>query len=276
MNKRILLAVNKDRDKNGEYTKRAKSAFKSHGADVTVISDFFEAGKTVPDIRDIDCICVLGGDGTIIRASGLFKGSGIPILGINIGNIGFLAGAEKDEIEYAAERLVTGDFKVENRMMLDLKVNDGENHAFLNDAVITRNGCSRMISVTLSVNGKQLNTVSGDGVIIATPTGSTGYNLSAGGMICVPEAEMTLVTPICPHSVGARGFIATASDVIEAYIPEGRYTEDTGMGVTVDGSEFIPLKAGDRVLVRRSDSTTKLVKINDSTFFDTMKKKLSL
>ena len=273
MKDKYLLAVNKERDKDGAYAKRASKAFERLGAGFILERDIFnnDLGKYADEIK---ASVVLGGDGTLMRVADSLKCHGIPILGINIGNLGYLTGAEGDELEDAIERLVTGKYTIEKRMMLDVSVNDGPSKAFLNDAVITRNGYSRMIQVALYVNGKQLYTLFGDGVIVSTPTGSTGYNLSAGGMICVPEAEMTMVMPICPHSMAAQGFIAAATDVIEAELLPGRNGAETETGVTIDGNTFIPLKAGDRVKVTKSESVTRLIKIHDNSFFDIVRAKL--
>lgn len=266
MKDKYLIIVNKDRDADGVFAKRASECFEKLNQKYT-----FEAQ---PPFEEINAAVVLGGDGTLMRAADILKCYDIPLLGINIGTLGYLTGAEGSETESAIESLVNGRYTVEKRMMLDVSVNGGEAKAFLNDAVITRSGYSRIIKLGLYVNDKLLYTVAGDGIILSTPTGSTGYNLSAGGMICVPEAELIMCMPICPHSVSARGFIASAGDKIEIEMLEGRNSDTDSAGITIDGSTFVPLEAGDRVCVRKSESITKLIKVNDSTFFDTLKSKL--
>lgn len=266
MREKYLITVNKERDLDGNYSRRAAACFERLAVPYT-----FEAE---PPYKDIKAAVVLGGDGTLIRAADMLKCHNVPLLGINIGTLGYLTGAEGDELENAIEKLVRGEYIIENRMMLDVSVNDGESKAFLNDVVVTRNGYSRIIRLSLYVNGRLLYTVSGDGIIVSTPTGSTGYNLSAGGMICVPEAEMIMIMPICPHSVSAKGLIASAEDEIMIEMLGGRYKDDGTAGVTTDGNGFVPIEAGDKVRIRKSESTTKLIKINDVTFFDTLKTKL--
>lgn len=266
MKNKYLIIVNKNRDTDGSYTERIKKCFDNLSAEYT-----FEAE---PPYDDIKASVVLGGDGTLMRAANQLKDYDIPLLGINIGTLGYLTGAESDDMEMAVKRLVTDDFTVEERMMLEMSVNGGESLTFLNDAVVTRDGYSRVIRLSLYINGKLIYTVNGDGIIVSTPTGSTGYNLSAGGMICVPEAELIMITPICPHAMSAKGLIASANDVIEIEMLSGRPENDGPAGVTTDGSCFVSVRAGDRVAVRKSESTTKLIRLSESTFFDTLKSKL--
>lgn len=266
MSGQYLITVNKDRDVDGTYAKRAAACFEALGVQYT-----FEAD---PPFEGIKACVVLGGDGTLMRSARIMKDYDIPLLGINIGTLGYLTGAESSELEMSIERLVKGDYNVERRMMLEVAVNGENAEAFLNDAVITREGYSRIIRLSLYINGKLIYTVNGDGIIISTPTGSTGYSLSAGGMICVPEAELIMIMPICPHAVSAKGLIASSSDVIEIELLGGRAEIECPAGVTVDGSSFTALKAGDRVRVRKTESITKLIRLNDCTFFDTLKSKL--
>lgn len=269
MKNAYLIISNPDRDPNGEYTERVKKALKDNGAEICNINDEPE-GK--PDIR---AIIVLGGDGTLMRTADVVKDFGAPILGINTGTLGYLTGAETDNLEAAVAKLVKGDYRTENRMMLDISVNDGKTETILNDAVVTRNGYSRIIRLKVMINGKEIFTAGGDGIIISTPTGSTGYNLSAGGSICVPEAEMIIITPICPHSMTARSIIASAKDEIVIEVPKERNFETPDLGMTLDGKAFHPLKSGDRIRIGRSESITRLIKTDESTFYEALKSKLS-
>jgi NAD+ kinase len=269
MKNAYLIISNPDRDMRGVYTERVKKALKENGAEICNIN---EAPDGKPEVK---AIIVLGGDGTLMRTADVVKDFGAPILGINTGTLGYLTGAETENLETAIKKLVQGDYRIENRMMLDISVNGEKTETVLNDAVVTRNGYSRIIRLKVKINGKEIFTAGGDGIIISTPTGSTGYNLSAGGSICVPEAEMIIITPICPHSMTARSIIASASDEIEIEVPAERNFETPDLGMTLDGRAFIPLKSGDSIRIRRSESITRLIKTDESTFFEALKSKLS-
>ncbi len=270
MKKLYLIIANPDRDPKGEYSARVRKCLEENGADY-VDRDVLKNGE----IPKADAAIVLGGDGTLMRSADMIKEANIPILGINTGTLGYLTGAETNNLENAVKKLLTGDYRIEERMMLDVKVGDKSYDTVLNDAVITRNGYSRIIRLKVRINGLEILTVAGDGIIVSTPTGSTGYNLSAGGSICVPEAEMIIVTPICPHSMSARSIIASAKDEITIEVPEEKNNEAPDLGMTLDGNAFIPLKAGDSIRIRRSASITKLIKTDEGTFFEALKRKLS-
>lgn len=275
MEKLFMIISNPDRDPEGLFLKRVKDFFDGKSLEYVVHDIKTEEAKgfTVPE--NTEAAVVLGGDGTLMRSADLVKDSGIPILGINTGSVGYLTGAETGNLEEALRKLTAGDYRIEKRMMMDVSVNGEKAETVLNDAVVTRNGYSRIIRLKIKVNGTEILTVGGDGIIVSTPTGSTGYNLSAGGSICVPEAEMLIVTPICPHSMTARSVIASANDEITIEVPSERYYETPDLGMTLDGKAFVPLKSGDRIAIRRSADITKLIKTDEGTFFEALKKKLS-
>lgn len=260
--------VNSERDEKGIYLSRVLNALKECGAEGIIYSDACE-------LSGFKAIVVLGGDGTLIRNAVKFKGSHLPILGINTGNVGFLTGAEKEDIETAIERLISGRYSVEKRMMLDVFVNGKFIRSVLNDAVVTRNGYSRMIALKICVNSTDLFTATGDGVIVSTPTGSTGYNMSAGGSICVPGSKAILITPICSHSMTNGAIIAAEDDEITIEVLENEHFKPVETGLTLDGNDFIPLSAKDTVTVKRSSSVTDLLKTNNRSFYETLKSKLS-
>ncbi len=268
MKKLYTIISNPDRDPDGRITERVKKCLEENGA------EFFMYDETAEKLSSAEAAIVLGGDGTLMRSADLVKDAGIPILGINTGTLGYLTGAETDNLENALKKLISEDYKIEERMMLDVSVNGGRPETVLNDAVVTRNGYSRIIRLKVGINGREVFTMSGDGIIAATPTGSTGYNLSAGGSICVPEAELIIVTPICPHSMTARSVIASAKDEIFIEVPRERNFETPDLGMTLDGRAFIPLKSGDVIKIRRSLCVTKLIKTEECTFFEALKSKL--
>ncbi len=269
MKKLYMIISNPDRDPDGKITERVTKCLTENDAEYR----FFE--DDLKDAERAEAVIVLGGDGTLMRSADSVKETGLPILGINTGTVGYLTGAETGNLEEAVRKLIAGNYRIEKRMMLDVSVNEGRTETVLNDAVVTRNGYSRIIRLKLKINDTEIMTMGGDGIIVSTPTGSTGYNLSAGGSICVPEAEMMIVTPICPHSMTARSVIASARDEVTIEIPAERNYETPDLGMTLDGRAFIPLKSGDRIRVRRSSCVTRLIKTDESTFFEALKRKLS-
>ncbi|MGL6199953.1 MAG: NAD(+)/NADH kinase [Lachnospiraceae bacterium] len=228
--------------------------------------------ESIPD--DVDCAIVVGGDGTLIRASGVLVFKDIPILGVNLGTLGYLTEVEVQHIRPAIDQLLNQDYLVENRMMLYGKVRGEQQEIALNDIVVTRSGSLRILAFILYVNGKYLNTYHADGIIISTPTGSTAYNFSAGGPIIEPTASMILVTPICSHALNNRSIIFSADDevVIELGTRRDNFP-DEGV-VSFDGAELTHLASGDRLVVKRARETTKLVKLRKASFLETLREKM--
>lgn len=229
-----------------------------------------------------ECCIVLGGDGTVLRAAEGARRSQIPILGINLGTVGYLAETEKSRWKEALMQLLQDNYSVEDRMMLDgylENCREGCHHA-LNDIVIGRSGALHIMNYDVYVGGTLLNTYRADGIIVCTPTGSTAYNLSAGGPIVEPGAEMIVLTPICPHQIGIRSIVVAASSVIEIVIGPIRRDEnlrDGGQGAEAhfDGNERVELQSGDRFVIRRSQEVTRLVKLENRSFLETLHCKLS-
>ncbi|MBP5332077.1 MAG: NAD(+)/NADH kinase, partial [Lachnospiraceae bacterium] len=214
--KRFLVVTNRNKDRDLKVTNDL----------IKLISDRGASAGSDPD-GDYDCCIVLGGDGTIISTSRLLDGRDIPILGINLGHLGFMSSVEKDDIARAVDLLIGGDYLLEARMMITAGIMRngemlGREYTALNDVVISRLGFSRMISTRAFVNDALVNTYFGDGIIISTPTGSTGYNLSAGGPIVTPEAELMVITPICPHSLNMRSVVVAANDMIKITVDTSR------------------------------------------------------
>lgn len=231
----------------------------------------------IPD--DVQCIIVLGGDGTLLQAARDVVHKKIPLFGINMGTLGYLAEVNKQAIYPALDQLLMGDYEVEERMMLRGKVYHqdqmiGEDIA-LNDIVIGREGPLRVISFKNYVNGEYLNSYNADGIIVSTPTGSTGYSLSAGGPIISPAGQMTMITPLAPHTLNSRSIILPAEDVITVEIGPGRrQAEEKGLA-TYDGDTTIPMMTGDRIVIHRSGVSTKIVKLNRLSFVEVLRQKMS-
>ena len=273
---KFCIIVNKDRDEQLELTKRVQSFLASRGKKYEIRMESLDEAESrwQPMEEDTDCILVLGGDGTMIRAANRLLAYDIPVFGINAGTLGYLTGVEASDAEKGLERLCNGTFRVENRMMLDAEINGIYADSVLNEVAITRSGASRIINLAVYVNGALLDVVSGDGLLIATPTGSTGYNLSAGGAVVKPEAQLILITPICPHSLSSREIVVSPEDEISVEIRQSRKGPEVGAVATFDGRAVIELNTEDKIVVKRSCYTTKMVQLDERTFFEVLRSKL--
>ncbi len=236
-----------------------------------------EPGTDASRIADgTDCVLVLGGDGTVLRAVRDLDGRRIPVLGINLGRLGYLAEIEAGEWRSALDRILADDFTIEPRMMLEGCGADGVMCYALNDAVITRNGIMRVVSYDILVNGRFLNTYVADGMIISTPTGSTAYNLSAGGPIVEPSARMIVITPICPHTLNTRSIVLSADETITVRIGEGQRDYDQASVAVFDGGSGPVLHPGEEMVIRRSERCADLVRLSRGSFLETLHRKISV
>ena len=227
----------------------------------------------------VDCIIVRGGDGTRLQAAGERAELDIPFLGINMGTLGFLTEVNKDGIKSALEKLIREEFTIEKRMMLlgrsyEAETVKDETRA-LNDIVITRRGSLQIINFNIYVNGQLLHRFHGDGVIVATPTGSTGYSLSAGGPIVEPKAELILLTPICPHSMHNRSIVLSSKDRVTVEIESSRDGETQEVEAIFDGCHKVLLRTGEKIEIRKSKKTTGIVKLSQVSFLEVLHRKLS-
>ena len=228
---------------------------------------------TVPS--DAECGLVLGGDGTLIRAIRDLEGEELPLLGINLGTLGYLAEVELKDYQYAIDRLCGEEHAaIELRMMLEGVAGDEKKDLAVNDIVLTREGNIRIVQFNVYVNGTLLNTYLADGVIISTPTGSTGYNLSAGGPVVEPTASIIVITPICSHALNTSSVVLSAEDVIEVEVCPGRYGRQEGVALCYDGAVQRKMVSGDRVCIRRAEETAKLIKLSKESFMKTMREKM--
>jgi NAD+ kinase len=236
-----------------------------------------EAGRPVAeaDLEErAEVLVVLGGDGTILHGARLARGR-IPVLGVRVGGFGFLAEVNLEEFPLAAERLAAGAYEVEERMMLQADVErEGvrlQRFLALNDAVVAKSGVARVLRLTAWVNDELLASYPADGLIIASPTGSTAYSLSAGGPIVHPRVEVIIITPISPHTFNARSVIVSRDDRVAVEVAPAT----VGARLTVDGQMDFPVEAGDRVVVRRAEETTKLVRLAHTSFYSILQAKLA-
>ncbi|HLQ64161.1 MAG TPA: NAD(+)/NADH kinase [bacterium] len=220
-----------------------------------------------------DMVIAFGGDGTILRAAGLAARAGVPILGVNLGGFGFLAELSTADLPSALPDLVAGRYELDERMMLQAEADhiDADNLLALNDVVVTTRGVARVLRLRVLVNGEHLASYPADGVIVATPTGSTAYSLSAGGPILHPKVDAVVITPISPHTFNARSVVVDRNDTVdvELTVPSQDAT------VTVDGRVGLPMGETWRVRVRRARQTTRFIRLRSSSFYSILRTKLA-
>lgn len=228
----------------------------------------------VLDVAELDFVMTLGGDGTLLRAARVVEARPVPILGINLGHLGFLTCCPVDSLETAVRRLAAGDFVVEKRMTLDTRVRDtsGRESAWraLNDVVLHKGGFARVVTMWVQADGETVAHYAADGIVVATPTGSTAYNLSAGGPVVVPTLETILVTPVSAHSLALRPLVLPPTSEITVRVEDG----PDELLVTVDGQVGTTFAPGDTLVVRRSVRPVPIVRFPESSFFATMREKL--
>ena len=272
----FCIFVNKDRDENLQLTKQVTDYLDKQGKSYCIRTESLNTAGVAfePVPADTGCVIVLGGDGTLIRAAKRMLEHEIPLFGINAGTLGYLAGVEAAEAERGLEKLCQENFRIEKRMLLEAEINGHYEDTVLNEVAINRSGLCRLINLAVYVNGELLDIISGDGLLISTPTGSTGYNLSAGGAIVKPEAELILITPVCPHSLTSRGVIVSAEDEIAIEIRQGKRTQEVEAIITFDGRMAKNLQATDRIVIKRSCHSTKLIQVNERNFFEVLRSKL--
>jgi NAD+ kinase len=223
----------------------------------------------------LDALLTLGGDGTLLRGARHLAGRAVPILGINLGRLGFLTTCGIDDMETAIERLASGEFRAEARMALDVRALDANGHErkrwfALNDVVLHKGGFARMVSLDVEANGESVASYAADGIVIATPTGSTAYNLSAGGPIVVPTVESILLTPISAHTLSVRPLVLPPSTEVRVRADDG----PEQLLVTVDGQVGTTFASGETLSVCRSDHPVQIVRLPGATFFSRMRRKL--
>jgi NAD+ kinase len=281
--KKFCIIANRDKDEDLFLTNQIIDYLKENECQVVIAKEandelHYTDVNSIP--LDTECVIVLGGDGTILHASHDLIYSSIPILGINLGTLGFLAEIELQNVKSALADIIQDKHRIEERMMIGAKF-QSENHnipvkdeyAALNDIVIARSGFSRIICVGIYVNGAWVQDYRGDGVIISTPTGSTGYNLSAGGPIITPMTEMMVITPICPHTLNARSIVVSDRDTVEVVIRESKKTQKEEAIATMDGERAVKLSANDRIIIRKSEFKAKLLRFDEYCFFNLLRSK---
>ena len=283
--KKVILCPNPYRDRQLLTTKKVIELLQEVDIQCVVSLPFNIELSEVPRdlvyqplktaLKDADLMIAFGGDGSILHLAKTADIHRIPILGINLGNLGYIAELDSTEL-LLLRKLKNKDVKRECRMMLDVRVYRGEKQVYstivLNDAVITKGAVARVVKLQLYLNQKEFIHMGGDGLIFATPTGSTAYSLSAGGPIVDPAAQNILITPICAHSLMSSSYVLGPEQTIEVSCANnGNKT----VYLSADGGKAFLLKEGDRVVIRRSKYVTELMKLKDRSFYETLREKMA-
>ena len=283
--KKFALLTNYSKDKRLVYTRMIKTYITENGGSYWIPSYISEPDKDgdqrydfsdMPE--DIECVLVLGGDGTLLQAARELLQRHIPLLGINLGTLGFLTSAEKSELPKCLDSVLDDSCSIDERMMLEGVAYHGSEkiqmNIALNDVIIARAGFSRLVELKIYVNGELLSIYNADGIIVSTPTGSTGYSLSAGGPIIFPQTDVIVITPICPHSLQARSLVVSGEDRIMIEIGRRRKTQKEEAMVTFDGRSAQELETGDRIEIYKAQETTQLIRLKGRSFYQVLQNKI--
>lgn len=284
---KIVLCPNPFRDKGLKAAKSSETLLRAAGVHTECCFPFpvdkNNIGEIDPTIKikemktelpDADFLVCFGGDGTILHAAKDASSFGVPIVGVNMGSVGFMAELEQNELSQLT-RLVSGEYTLENRMLLDVRViRDGRvifRSVALNDAVITKGAVARVIDLQVYGDKILISNIFGDGVILATPTGSTAYSMSAGGPIVEPSSQCLIVTPVCAHQLAARALVLEPNRRVVVQLPRGNRKH---LYLSVDGGKAIRLTGGERVEITRSQYKTQLVQLSGRSFYEIINQKL--
>lgn len=282
---KIILSPNPYRDRGLKTAQAADRILKEAGVETCFCLPFepdphFELPKNLiyadidSEIADADLLICFGGDGTLLHAAKLAYSYGVPIMGVNMGSVGFMAELEHSELKHLA-RLAKGDYKIEQRMMLDVSLFHERREIYsehaLNDAAITKGAVARVVEMSVSADGELISSLSGDGVLVSTPTGSTAYSLSAGGPVVEPTAENLIITPICAHVLQSKSYVLSKDRTVEIRL--GRQARKTAY-LSVDGGRAIRLSGGDVIRIRRSERGISLARLTERSFYQTLRSKL--
>ena len=233
--------------------------------------------KTIEEqsISDMDLIVSIGGDGTMLQSSKLASNYSVPITGINKGRLGFLTDINPELVSEALQEIINGEYQVESRMLLDVKILNDENERFIghaiNDLVINKTKTGRMINVRTSINGKYVNSNEGDGYIVSTPTGSTAYSLSCGGPIINPNSDTFLLVPIAPHTLTNRPMVISSSSIIKLEFME---ENDDSIEISLDGEIISEISSGDCIMISQSKNTVEFIHPKQYDYYETLRSKL--
>jgi NAD+ kinase len=281
---KVILSPNPYRDRGLKAAQSAERVLRNAGAETSICLPFevdpsfdlpaLDYRKMADELPNADMVVSFGGDGTILHASKDVLNYNIPVLGVNLGSVGFMAEVEVSEMS-SLSKLPVGKYRLEEHIMLDVRVVRDGNTIFkdvaLNDAVITKGAVARMVDLEVYADNHMASSFSGDGLVISTPTGSTAYSMAAGGPIVEPTAANLIITPICAHSLHAKSFVLAPERKIMARMD--RHTRRNAY-LSVDGGKALRLTSGDEVRVRISEYKTRLVRLTNRTFYELINQKL--
>lgn len=280
--KHFYIIANPQKDKELALTRKMQSYILEHGGTCAYelnrhTQSAVEGREQIPSATD--CILVVGGDGTLLRVARNMAGRNIPMIGVNTGHVGYLCELDADTAMDGLEKLMQGDnCPVEKRMLLAGRLlgleQESRQQIALNDIVIHRCGALQVVDLIIYVNGEYLNTYSADGIIIATPTGSTAYSMSAGGPIVDPRAELLLITPISPHTLNAKSIVLGADDEITIEVGQRRIENDEQAEVSFDGDHIGVLAVGEKIMVKKAEGCAEILKLSKLSFLERLRKKL--
>jgi NAD+ kinase len=278
--KKFGVIVNRERDTDFKYTKQVTEIIIKNGGQVFVDGDVFSEyslGKKVhynkEFIKESEAIICLGGDGTFLKTARHYYAMNLPIIGVNLGTLGFLTEIEKRDIEESLIRIINDDFEIEERMMLELTLEANDDvikDVALNDIVVSRNPLSRILYLRTYINGNYVETIPGDGIILATPSGSTAYSMSAGGPIIEPDLSMIVITPICPHNTYSRPYVTSVERTVTIELD---IEHSNSAVVTIDGQSGYEVTKNSIIKVKKSDQTVKFIKLHPTNFFNVLRNK---
>ena len=274
----FFIIANKQKDINLEITEQIRHHISRLGAVCNIYDQYDRDVSSIDIPEETQCILVIGGDGTILAAARMLVGSNIPLLGINLGTLGFLADVNLADLSKTLDLLLQDQYQVENRIMLTAEVykqgKKAATYIALNYFNINRFGASRVIGLKVGINGSVIDRYRADGVIVCTPTGSTGYNLSAGGPIINPTCKNFVITPICPHSLTARSIVLAKEDIVTVEVEQIRSNIKEEAIISFDGREGLSLFPGDQVKIYKSQEVTPFIKATEVSFVQILKEKL--
>lgn len=283
--KHFYIITNEHKDPQLAVTYKIAEFLEQHGKKCTIQAELSgrKSGEHYTDSayipEDVDGVLVLGGDGTLLQAARDTIDRNLPLLGVNLGTLGYLAEVEKSNLEAALKQLVMEQYTIEERMMLSGRIQkDGKwmaDEYALNDIALTRKGALQIIHFDITVNGQFLREYGADGILVATPTGSTGYNLSAGGPIVEPGARILLMTPICPHTLHSRSIVLSSEDEIGISVGKDRDGRRQTVEVAFDGGHNVELSTGDQIRLKRSEKVTRIIQLNKVSFLEVLHKKMN-
>lgn len=268
--KRVALYVNCDKSHATEVAREVISFFQARGLAVTTRASDAEQLGLEPFSKDVDLCIALGGDGTILRALQDYPPSNPPLLGINLGHLGFLTEVPQSQLHPCLEELLRGEYSVTERMLLEGESSEGRTTLAVNEVVVHRSKNPGLIELALFVDDQYVNTFAADGVILATPSGSTAYSLAAGGPILAPELEAMVVTPVSPHTISHRPIVLMPRHHMRVEYLGKQFEAE----VSCDGVSFSMLERGQRFEVRRARRTLRLVSLHRHNYFETLRSKL--